>query len=357
MLAQNASFQEACMLIANYFQGRMQRVKIGNNKSDWMEISKGCPQGSLFGPLAYNIFSNDLLLSIQNICDIYNYADDNSIGYSANTVAEVTDKLNSVASLMMEWFESNSLQANPNKFQFIIHSPNNALYDSMLSINNNVQLKPVAEVKLLGVTFDSKLTFTKHINNLCIKAGRHINALSRLSNVLSKDSKQQLFQTFILSNFNFCPVVWHFCGMAELKQIEKVQKRALKIIYNDFNNSYVNLRENANRPLMYVDSLRYIVIEIFKIYHGMSPIYLSDLVAKTNQMYNARNVKSVLIPSFNSATYGYNSFKYQGAKIWNKLPNVIKSACDLKMFKRLINEWNGPTCACSYCKLCSLNRF
>ena len=254
-------------------------------------ISKGCPQGSLFGPLAYNIFSNDLLLSIQNICDIYNYADDNSIGYSANTVAEVTDKLNSVASLMMEWFESNSLQANPNKFQFIIHSPNNALYDSMLSINNNVQLKPVAEVKLLGVTFDSKLTFTKHINNLCIKAGRHINALSRLSNVLSKDSKQQLFQTFILSNFNFCPVVWHFCGMAELKQIEKVQKRALKIIYNDFNNSYVNLRENANRPLMYVDRLRYIVIEIFKIYHGMSPIYLSDLVAKTSQMYKYKKCK------------------------------------------------------------------
>ena len=145
--------EEACMLIANYFQGRMQRVKIGNNKSDWMEISKRCPQSSLFGPLAYNIFSNDLLLSIQNICDIYNYADDNSIGYSANTVAEVTDKLNSVASLMMEWFESNSLQANPNKFQFIIHSPNNALYDSMLSINNNVQLKPVPEVKLLGVHY------------------------------------------------------------------------------------------------------------------------------------------------------------------------------------------------------------
>ena len=72
----------------------------------------------------------------------------------------------------------------------------------------------------------------------------------------------------------------------------------------------------------------------------MSPAYLSDLVAKTSQMYNTRNVKSVLIPSFNSATYGYNSFKYQGAKIWNKLPNVIKSACDLKMFKRLINEWN-----------------
>ena len=58
---------------------------------------------------------------------------------------------------MMEWFESNSLQANPNKFQFLIYSPNNALYDSILSINNNVQLKPVAEVKLLGVTFENNI--------------------------------------------------------------------------------------------------------------------------------------------------------------------------------------------------------
>ena len=87
----------------------------------------------------------------------------------------------------------------------------------MLSINNNVQLKPVADVKLLGVTFDSKLlsvtfdsklTFTKHINNLCVKAGRH-KALSTVSNVLRKDSKHQLFQTFILSNFHFCLVFRH----------------------------------------------------------------------------------------------------------------------------------------------------
>ena len=61
---------EACTLVAKYFQERYQRVKMGNTKSEWMEITKGCPQGSLMGPLAYNIFSNDLLLTIQNICDI-----------------------------------------------------------------------------------------------------------------------------------------------------------------------------------------------------------------------------------------------------------------------------------------------
>ena len=89
----------------------------------------------------------------------------------------------------------------------------------------------------------------------------------------------------------------------------------------------------------------------------MSPRYLNYLEAKTSQMYNTNSEKSVFIPCFNSATDVYKFFKYQGAKIWNKLPNVIKSACDSKMFKRLINEGNGPTCGCSYCKLCSLNMF
>ena len=72
---------DSCMLIANYFQDRTQRVKVGNVKSDWMEINKGCPQGSLFGPLAFNIFSNDLLLLVQDRCDVYNYADDFLVGY------------------------------------------------------------------------------------------------------------------------------------------------------------------------------------------------------------------------------------------------------------------------------------
>ena len=57
---------DSCMLIANYFQDCTQRVKVGNVKSDWMEINKGCPQGSLFGPLAFNIFSNDLLLMVED---------------------------------------------------------------------------------------------------------------------------------------------------------------------------------------------------------------------------------------------------------------------------------------------------
>ena len=64
---------------ANYFINRLQRVKIGNVKSGWMGLEKGAPRGSMFDPLAYNLYSKDLLYLVCDLCDIYNYADDNTI--------------------------------------------------------------------------------------------------------------------------------------------------------------------------------------------------------------------------------------------------------------------------------------
>ena len=240
---------DSCMLIANYFQNRTQRVKVGNVKSDRMEINKGCPQGSLFGPLAFNIFSNDLLLLVQDRCDVYNYADDNSIGIKGKDPNEITDKLSNVSSIMLRWFENNYLQANPDKFQFIIF--NKVPKNCILSLNELVKLNSIQEVKLLGVTFDSQLTFKSHIGNICMKAGTKINALSRFCSVLDKQSRYEMFYRFILSYFKFCSVVWHNCSVSDMKKIENIQKRALRIIVNDSNATYRELRERSQRPLLY----------------------------------------------------------------------------------------------------------
>ena len=344
---------EACTLVAKYFQERYQRVKIGNTKSEWMEITKGCPQGSLMGPLAYNIYSNDLLLTIQNICDVYNYADDNSVGCSGNNPEEITNNLKHVVNITLKWFEDNYLKANPDKFQFILFSK--LRHDCTLSINEKVNISSSTEVKLLGVTIDASLSFSSHINNLCIKAGKHISVLDRLSNVLNKEAKYQLFNTFVLSHFNFCSVVWHFCTMSDLRKIEKVQKRALRIIFNDKNATYTELRKQSGRPLMYVERIKHIVQTIFKMYHGISPNYLNGFISKANISYDIRNRNILTLPNFKSVKYGYDSLKLYGVLLWNNMPNEIRSECDFNIFKRLLAQWKGPSCQCSYCKLCTLN--
>ena len=82
-----------------------------------------------------------------------------------------------------------------------------------------VTIQSVSNVKLLGVNIDVELNFNHHIALLCNKAGRQINALSRLSNVLNVDTKMLILQSFILSHFIYC---WHFCRISATKKIEKM---------------------------------------------------------------------------------------------------------------------------------------
>ena len=165
---------------------------------------------------------------------------------------------------MLQWFKANYLQASPDKFQLIMF--NSKSNDYVLSISDQIKLQPQREVTLLGINIDFKLSFSLYIDELCKKAGRKINVLSRLSKVLNQEAKYQLFQTFVISHFNFCPfvwhycsmnnlknfcpIVWHYCSMNDLKKVENVQKRALRMVYGDFECNYKTLLSKCKRPLM-----------------------------------------------------------------------------------------------------------
>ena len=106
---------------------------------------------------------------------------------------------------------------------------------------------------------------------------------------------------------------------------------------------------------MFVQRLRFIMIEVFKIMHENGPSYMQQLLSIKNCTYETRISNQLNLPVFKTKTYGQNSFRYKGAQIWNNLPNNIKNVPDLKMFKEILCTWNGPSCGCSYCKLCCLN--
>ncbi len=107
-----------CKLIASYFTERQQRVSIGNCKSAWLTV-KGAPQGSVIGPFLFNVFVKDLVKYLEDQCDVYNYADDNTAGTSVDTIDSLCRSLQRTAGVMLSWFDLNYMKANPEKFQFI----------------------------------------------------------------------------------------------------------------------------------------------------------------------------------------------------------------------------------------------
>jgi hypothetical protein len=80
----------------------------------------------------------------------------------------------------------------------------------------------------------------------CRKASQQLSVLKRIGCFLSKLKKLTIFHSFILSNFNFCPFAWHFCSKANTIKLEKIQERALRFIYEDYNSTYEELLHIAN---------------------------------------------------------------------------------------------------------------
>jgi hypothetical protein len=130
----------------------------------------------------------------------------------------------------------------------------------------------------LGIEIDYQLNFDVHIGNICRKASQQLNILKRLGPYLDRLSKLTIFHTFLLSNFNFCPLAWHFCTERNSKKIEKVQERALRFVYEDYLSSYEQLLEKAKIPSLQIRRQRKMPLETFKIINQLTPVCLQNLV-------------------------------------------------------------------------------
>ena len=241
------------------------------------------------------------------------------------------------------------MKANPDKFQFIAVGKKTHEMNPILDIGH-AKLESVSCVKLLGTDIDYLLKFDNHITLICRKASQQLNALKRLGPYLSRLNKLTILHTFILSNFNFCPLSWHFCSMKNTRKIEKVQERALRFVYDDFKSSYDDLLAKAKLPSLYTNRCRTLAIETFKIVNGLAPQCLLDLVKVKSNKYSFRYQNVLEIPQVRTMSYGQKSFRYAAASLWNKLPNHFRTEHSFSHFKSLIRSWNGLDCKCSMCK-------
>ena len=214
-------------LINNYLTGRKQRVRVNASFSEWNNIDNGVPQGSILGPELYNYNSNDLFLFV--LLEIANYADDNSPFTVNQTIPHVIDNLEADAKNLLSWIQYNGLKANPDKFHLLLSETDESL--SMKVSGNDISNRQ--SQKLLGINIDNKLSFKIHVNDLCKKASQKLHALSRVSNYMSFEKRKTIMQTFILSQFGYCPLVWMFHGRQLNNHINKIHERSLRLVYQD----------------------------------------------------------------------------------------------------------------------------
>ena len=158
-------------------------------------------------------------------------------------------------------------------------------------------------------------------------SGRQLNVLKRIDKHLCKLGKLSIYYSFIVSNFNYCPLTWHFCGKTSTKKMEKIQERAMLFIYNDYVSDYDSLLLKSKLPTLKAMRLRTMTIETFKILNNQGPVYLHNPVNFKSNTYSFRYTNTAEIHQVRTTRYGYNSFRirFEAAKLWNKLPQTFRN--------------------------------
>ena len=110
---------ETLVFFYSYLKRRRQNVKINNVFSVFQILLSGVPQGSILGPILFNIFINDLFMWIEE-ATLHNFADDNTLSAFADSIENLIRILENDSEIAIKWFKDNCMSVNPDKFHGII---------------------------------------------------------------------------------------------------------------------------------------------------------------------------------------------------------------------------------------------
>ena len=334
----------------SYLKNRKQAVKINGILSDFLEILSGVPQGSILGPIIFNIFINDLIYHMEHTsANIANFADDNTFSAFADTVTELKQILDEAAKEALVWLDNNNMIANPDKFKAMVLKKPSIKIEDIGIIIGDMEVRPVSSIDLLGLKIYENLNFRKHIKSLCAKAGAKLNAIKRLRSYINESDRKLLVDAHVISQFNYSSTVWHFCGLTEIHKMEKLHEKCIIFIYNEYDMSYFELLKKNQLTTLFGKRILAMCCETFKTIHGLNAGYMQDIFEKRPSKYPSRYKNNLYVPKVNQVTYGYKSFRVQGPKTWNLLPNDIKQIESFDTFKQQLKTITMPFCSCESC--------
>ena len=332
--------------LLSYLTNRKQRVRINNTYSKWMDILFGVPQGSILGPLLFNIFLCDLFLFVKDV-DIASYADDNTPFSTGLKVQNALTKLENAAETLLKWFKDNQMKANPDKYHLLV---NNSKDSYQINIGNETITSSKCE-KLLGIKIDHELNFNEHVTSLCKKASQKLNALSRLASSMTFDQRKLILNSFIISNFSYCPIVWMFHSRKLNERINYIHERALRIVYRDFKSSFQELLVKDNSVTIHQKNLQKLVTEIYKVKNNLAPELMKEVFEFIEKPYLLRENEHFKIERIHTSRYGLETPSFIGPKLWKLVPQELKSLKTLEEFKKKIKTWVPENCPCKLCKI------
>ena len=320
--------EESLLLwIESFLSDRTQRVKVNTGMSSWAKVTSGVPQGSVLGPLLFLVFINDLPSLIKTNCKLF--ADDSKL-YAAVSSIEGHSMLQEDLNKCQDWAKQWGMEFHPRKCKLLHYGKKNPKYEYHLG---GEPIKNYEEEKDLGIVITEDLKWDSHIAMCIKKANRMIGMIRRTFTYMDEEMFLSLYKTFIRPMVEYSPQVWNPHLARNIGELEKVQRRATKIVPRLRNMPYEERLLALKLYPLEERRLRGDMIATYKMMNGLIDIDRGKLIPLNMSNAGTRSHNYQLMGMHCNTMWRKNFFSQRIVLSWNGLSKAIVESDCVDTFK------------------------
>ena len=279
------------------------------------------PQGSILGPLLFNIYLNGLFYFTEEIGKV-NYADGNTPYAIANDTLSLLNILENNVEILTTWFKNNYSKMNADNCKLLVSNHDE---DASILINGKI-VEGNKSVKLLCLKIDNELNFNEHVTNICNTVSQKLPALARISGYMKVNKLRVILKAFIESQFQYCPLICMFHSRALNTRINKLHETALRLAYKEPHLTFEAFLIKDGSFSIHHRNLQRLAIEMYKFHMNLSPEIMKLIFQKSTNTYNLRNKNPFSGSNIRTVYYGTETISFRRAKTWTLVPEEIKAS-------------------------------
>ena len=327
--------------VESFLSDREQVVVLNGIHSDIAKVLSGVPQGSVLGPLFFILFINDLEQVVASSTVSF-FADDTRVSKQIRCYDDCL-MLQEDLFRILDWSRRNNMKLHEQKFELLNHLHNSSSSCSELpfftetlfyKLSSDKELYPVADVRDLGVTVSSDLSWSRHIGSMVSKARSTLSWMFSVFKSRDRTVMTTLYKSLIRSLLEYCCPLWNPCKVTEIQLIEGVQRTFTSRVGGLQHLNYWERLKELKITSLQRRRERYTILMMWKILHKVVP-NCCDIKFKETPRHGA----VAIIPSLSKTSSLRNqslydgSFAVQGPKLWNMVPTEVKAAKSFDSFK------------------------
>ena len=319
----------------SFLTGRKQRVRIQDSLSDYVDVLFGVPQGSVLGPVLFNIYIRSLYVIIKAAgFSSSGYADDSNARLSFSLTFQhniITQSLPELMDNITKWMNLFFLKINPDKTEIILFIPNSLNDIPTINgaiFNTGTCIRFSNKVTNLGVTLDRFLNFDSYINSTVAYCYKLLKDVSSIRGLITQQQTEMLVHSIISSRLDYCNSLLYGLKKSSIDKFQKVQNAAARVVLK------LRKHESIRQKLINLHWLRInerisfkLLVFIYKCLNSMAPVELTSLLT----VHSAEDCTLRYI--FLDSVHGRRSFQYAAPRLWNALPMAIRIISSLNTFK------------------------